>query len=1172
MNRAIRRVCVLTGSVVVAMTALAGPSLAAPVDAKDLTATAVNADSTYEAPASNSGQLAESDQALLNRTDSADVDVMVKLDYDAAASYDGSIAGLPATSPRVTGEELTGDSPAEQSYQDYTDELDAQFRSHLAAEVPGAVAGTSLSTVYGGVAVRLPADQAKDLLDIPGVAAVQTDVLLQPADQDADAGTTQSPTAGPAADAPAADSAAVTTTSQPASDLPASDQSGADQSGADQPDSTPAADATTAGDPVTSETSAAAGPTTETPVDPTQTDQPQTAQTSTAQPQSDQNEPTVAGSVEPDDTAATADQPTSEQSTSDSAEGETDGGGQGGGGQGGGGGSTKAIPESPQFIGASTLWNRLGGQPMAGRGVIFADIDTGIWPEHPMLADNKRLGTPPAAPSGQPRTCFFGDNPLTPAVDVFRCNSKVIGGQPFLATYNSKWKDQVYPDSARDSAGHGTHTTTTAAGNAVTSCADLRHRPRPDQRRGSGRLGALVQGVRHRGVLRLGLGRGHPAGDSGRRQRHQLLHLRWHGPLPDVAEMAMLDAYNAGVFVATSAGNDGPGSGTTGHYAPWVTTVAASTQIRQYTSTLTLTAAGARLKLTGTSLTKGNDAATPVVLAQNIAGYDAYCSTPLTAGQAAGVIVACQRGNDVDRAQKGVNVKAGDAAGMILYNLPVSDVETDNHFLPTVQLADGTEFLAFLAAHPRTTATFTAGTPTRGVADVMAAFSSRGPGGQFLKPDITAPGVQILAGNTPTPDVVASGPAGQYYQAIAGTSMAAPAIAGSAILLKALRPRWTPGAIKSALMTTAVTALRKEDLTTAADPFDRGAGRVDLTDAADAPIVFDEAGTRLGANGADPATAINLNLPSINLPKMPGSMTVTRTATNLTGRPYLFLANTTAPAGSKITVSPSYGWIKAGGTQTFKVTVTSTADVGQYYGAIAFSSYGQATVRMPVAWNNIQSAVPLTQSCDPTAVALGALTTCTVTAQNLGGYGADTTVRLDSTVSTGLRVESVTGGKATGARTASSGSVLLAAKKDSVPSIVAVDPAKTPGEGYFDLAGLGIKAVTIGNQELINFNVSPFVYGGQTISRIGVASDGYVVLGGGVSADISNVPQHFPDPAKPNGVLAPYWTDLDGTGAPGIRVASLGSTGQRGWSSSGTCTWPATPRRRANAPCRYGSA
>ena len=70
----------------------------------------------------------------------------------------------------------------------------------------------------------------------------------------------------------------------------------------------------------------------------------------------------------------------------------------------------------------------------------------------------------------------------------------------------------------------------------------------------------------------------------------------------------------------------------------------------------------------------------------------------------------------------------------------------------------------------------------------MAAFSSRGPAGSFIKPDITAPGVQILAGHTPTPESIVEGPPGEYFQAIAGTSMSSPHIAGSAILLAALNP------------------------------------------------------------------------------------------------------------------------------------------------------------------------------------------------------------------------------------------------------------------------------------------------------------------------------------------------------------------------------------------------
>ena len=79
----------------------------------------------------------------------------------------------------------------------------------------------------------------------------------------------------------------------------------------------------------------------------------------------------------------------------------------------------------------------------------------------------------------------------------------------------------------------------------------------------------------------------------------------------------------------------------------------------------------------------------------------------------------------------------------------------------------------------------------------MAAFSSRGPAGLFVKPDVTAPGVQILAGASPTPpapDPVDGGsPPGELFQAIAGTSMASPHVAGAALLARALHRSWTPG-------------------------------------------------------------------------------------------------------------------------------------------------------------------------------------------------------------------------------------------------------------------------------------------------------------------------------------------------------------------------------------------
>ena len=61
-----------------------------------------------------------------------------------------------------------------------------------------------------------------------------------------------------------------------------------------------------------------------------------------------------------------------------------------------------------------------------------------------------------------------------------------------------------------------------------------------------------------------------------------------------------------------------------------------------------------------------------------------------------------------------------------------------------------------------------------------------------------------------------------------------------------------------------------------------------------------------------------------------------------------------------------------------------------------------------------------------------------------------------------------------------------------------------------------------------------FVYDGGTYTSIGVDSNGYVVVGGGDAEDNNCCQPVIPDTARPNNVLAPFWTDLDGTGAPGI--------------------------------------
>ena len=268
-------------------------------------------------------------------------------------------------------------------------------------------------------------------------------------------------------------------------------------------------------------------------------------------------------------------------------------------------------------------------------------------------------------------------------------------------------------------------------------------------------------------------------------------------PFTDPVELAFLDAYAAGVFVSASAGNEGPGAGTANHLSPWVTSVAASTQTREFATTLTLTAAnGDSASFDGASNTPGVGAL-PVVLASAPPYSDRLCEDPAAAGTLEGRIVACERlPGIVARVEQGFNVLQGGAEGFILYNPALSDAMTDNHWVPAIHLADGTDFVAFMNSHTGVTGSFPAGEKRQGQGDMMTSFSSRGPAGLFLKPDVTAPGLQILAGNTPLAGDPADGggPPGQFFQAIAGTSMSSPHVAGAAILLRAAHPDWTAGA------------------------------------------------------------------------------------------------------------------------------------------------------------------------------------------------------------------------------------------------------------------------------------------------------------------------------------------------------------------------------------------
>jgi subtilisin family serine protease len=782
---------------------------------------------------------------------------------------------------------------------------------------------------------------------------------------------------------------------------------------------------------------------------------------------------------------------------------------------------------SPQFIGADVVQQTLGGPADAGKGVIFGVLDTGAWPEHPSFADDGNLPAPPPRNDGTARVCDFGKNPLTGV--KFTCNHKLIGGRAFLDAY-LKVHDKEKYTTARDSDGHGTHTASTAAGDVLSSAKVFGVERGP--LRGVA-PGAWVSVYKVCGAEGCFSSDSAAAVAQAVKDGVRVINFSVSGgtdPETDPVELAFLDAYAAGVFVAASAGNSGPDEQTVNHLSPWVTTVAASTQRREFDSAITLRAPGAKdLTLTGSTITAGVAEPTPVVQAKDVKGYDggAKCLTKPKKNLFLGRIVVCERGQN-PRVEKGYFVKQGGGAGMLLYNPTLQDTETDNHWLPTVHLATGARLLAYLKKSG-VTATFTAGRATAGRGDVMAAFSSRGPGGLALKPDLTAPGVQILAGTTPTPEDPTGGPPGQYFQAIAGTSMSGPHVAGAGILLRASHPSWTPGQIKSALMTTADTLVVKEDLKTPADPFDFGAGRIAVDVARSPGLTFDETAERMARFAADPVDAVHLNLPSINAPVMPGRLTTVRTVKNVSGRLQTYRLTSTAPTKSTITVDPPTLTLAAGAIGRFTVGIASWAPKRQLFGEVRLEPVTSSapTLHLPVAFVPRQGSVALTGKCSGTS--------CSFTATN-HGY-AQAQVSMSSRFPVGTSLGRVTGASRTSLDSVGRSWVTLAGVTPGKPSL-------SPAAGsYYEK--LDVAADPIGDEEIINYDVPTFQYAGQAYSRIGVTSNGYLVVGGGTGQDVTPEPNGLPDPKRPNNVLAPFWTDLDGSSAPGVRMGVRDRDGGR---------------------------
>ncbi len=809
---------------------------------------------------------------------------------------------------------------------------------------------------------------------------------------------------------------------------------------------------------------------------------------------------------------------------------------------------------TPQFIGATDVWPSLGGSTKAGQGVLVGVLDTGIWPEHPSFRDTGLAAAPGT------RKCEFGDGSDPELGAPFTCNNKLVGAYAFTNTYINTipavagefCNNSTKKCSARDSEGHGTHTSSTAAGDGVASAPLLGFDRGP--------ISGIAPGA-WLIMYRVCLEQGCFNSDSVAAVQQAIvdgvdvINFSISGganPYTDPVELAFLDAFRAGIAVNASAGNSGPGAGTANHGGPWVTTVGASTSNRFFTSRLHLASSdGATFDKAGVTVTSGITTPTPVVLASSIPGYEALCLTPLPAGAAQGKIVACQRGNNA-RVDKGYNVLQGGAAGMILYNPTRSDVETDNHWLPAIHLeGPNADLTGFISGHPNVTATWPAGTRSATQGDVMAGFSSRGPLGDFIKPDITAPGIQVLAGHTPAPIGITNGPSGQLFQAIAGTSMSSPHSAGASALVKAAHPDWTPAEIKSALMGSAVQTPVKEDGVTPFDPFDAGAGALRVNRAVRTPLVFNETYDHYLGSAADPLHRIDLNLSSVDAPTMTGSISTKRTARNVSGQNEVFKVTTTAPAGASLVVGSNNAnlSVKAGESITFPITISGpTLANGQYFGRITLDAQkaGIPQVTIPVAFVKRQGVVTLTHSCSPTTFPVGALSHCTAGMTNLAPRPAQ--VNLSITGSSGLEYFNVSPGATLiaphfGVQWSGTLSPALP------PTIDSITATTGPTGGYVPLSAFGVAPFAAGDDTITNFNVPTFYYGAEPYSRVGVVSNGYLVIGGGTSTDIVFLPQTLPNAARPNNVIAGLWSDLNpagGGGAGAIRIATL---------TDGSTTW-----------------
>jgi len=585
-----------------------------------------------------------------------------------------------------------------------------------------------------------------------------------------------------------------------------------------------------------------------------------------------------------------------------------------------------ATTYSPAFLGLSQWEDGLWLDSSYGQGVIIGVIDGGIDPHHPSFKDDGSMPPPPPKWRGK---CGFRKRSL--------CNKKLIGAIAFAGGCRPPPLDKKHD-------GHGTHVAGIAAGRFISNAHGLGQ--------AEGRASGMAPNA-HIAVYKVCFEDGCAASDvlAGIDQAISdgvdvlsISIARQHiVPLyNDTIAIGSLAAAQKGILPCLPAGNFGPYRSIIFNDAPWILTVGASTMDRRIRVTVRL---GNGMELEGESAYQPENF-TSSMLPLVFPGYNSRdghrgCSKgSFDSISVKGRIVAC-KAEGVGNTKMSKYVKSAGGVAMVVMN-PFylgSTTLSEGHLLPSAHLkySDALKVISYLETNSTPTAAIRFNGTQFGArpSPAVATFSSRGPSlmnGGILKPDIIAPGANILSSWPTTSKPHPTGSPPSAFNFLTGTSMAAPHIAGIAALLKHNHPQWSPAAIKSAIMTTADRLDLNGDpiadeYTGEANIFAMGSGQVNPSAANDPGLIYDIqpnhyiyylcslgftskqvtviARHQVECTDVMDSSVGELNYPSISVSLGSGQKKlISRTVTNVGEANEVYTLQLEEPKGVRMTVSP----------------------------------------------------------------------------------------------------------------------------------------------------------------------------------------------------------------------------------------------------------------------------